>query len=81
VKEKVMEKGQVKWVDQIRGMGVIAEKKKGDDLLFYCGSIGAQKCKPPREGDSVQFKIVSEGKMVQGINISLLSMELLSKWS
>jgi cold shock CspA family protein len=69
VREKVMEKGRVILVDQMRGMGVIAEKKKGNDLLFYCGSIGAQKCKHLREGDSVQFKIVSEGKMVQALDI------------
>ncbi len=64
-----MEKGRVKWVDQIRGMGVIAEKKGRNDLLFYCGSIGAEKCKHLREGDSVEFRSVSEGRMVQAINI------------
>jgi CspA family cold shock protein len=63
-----MEKGRVKWIDQTRGFGVIAQKK-GTDVLFYCESIGLEKCKRLRGGDAVDFEIAPEGKMIQAKNI------------
>jgi CspA family cold shock protein len=63
-----MEKGRVKWVDQTRGFGVIAQKK-GIDVPFYCASIGLEKCKRLRGGDEVDFEIAPEGKMIQAKNI------------
>jgi cold shock CspA family protein len=63
-----MEKGRVKWVDQVRGFGVIGQRK-GTDVLFYCRSIGLEKCKRLRGGDDVKFEASPEGKMVQAVNI------------
>ncbi len=63
-----MEKGRVKWVDKIRGFGVIAQRK-GTDVLFYCQSIGLEKCKHLQGGDDVNFDTASEGKMIEAVNI------------
>jgi CspA family cold shock protein len=63
-----MEKGRVKWIDQTRGFGVIAQKK-GTDVLFYCETIGLEKCKRLHGGDAVDFEIIPEGKMMQAKNI------------
>ncbi len=63
-----MEKGHVKWVDPFKGLGVIAPRQ-GNDVLFYCESIGQKQCEHLRHGDKVEFEVASEGKMKQALKI------------
>ena len=63
-----MEKGHVKWVDPFKGLGVIA-LKEGNEVLFYCESIGREKCGHLHHGEKVEFEVAPEGKMRQAVKI------------
>jgi len=66
-----MAKGQVKWFDQKKGYGFIAQED-GDDLFVHYSAINRDGFKTLEEGDEVEFEISEGKKGLQATNVTVL---------
>ena len=56
-----MASGKIKWFDNKKGFGFIAQST-GQDVFVHHMSIAGQGCKTLNEGDEVSFEIIPSDK-------------------
>jgi CspA family cold shock protein len=66
-----MARGQVKWFDQKKGYGFIAQED-GDDLFVHYSAINREGFKTLDEGDEVEFEISEGNKGPQATNVKVV---------
>lgn len=63
-----MAKGKVKWFNENRGYGFIAQED-GQDVFVHFSAIKGEGFKTLAEGDEVEFDIVESDKGLQAANV------------
>ncbi len=63
-----MAKGTVKWFNNAKGYGFIAQDN-GQELFVHFSGIRAQGFKSLREGQAVQFDIEQDAKGPRAVNV------------
>ena len=66
-----MAKGTVKWFDQKKGYGFIAQED-GDDLFVHYSALNREGFKTLDEGDQVEFEISEGNKGPQATNVTVV---------
>ena len=66
-----MARGQVKWFDQKKGYGFIAQED-GDDLFVHYSAIQKGGFKNLQEGDEVEFEISQDQRGAKASNVVVL---------
>lgn len=66
--EKVMASGKVKWFDNKKGFGFIAQDS-GQDVFVHHTAIQGQGFKTLNEGEVVHFEIVESAKGLKAQNV------------
>jgi CspA family cold shock protein len=66
-----MARGTVKWFDQKKGYGFIAQED-GDDLFVHYSAISREGFKTLDEGDQVEFEISEGNKGPQATNVTVV---------
>jgi CspA family cold shock protein len=67
-----MPKGTVKWFNDAKGFGFIAQEG-GKDVFVHFSAIEASGFRSLAEGDSVEFDIVEGPKGLQAANVKKVS--------
>lgn len=68
-KEKFVVTGKVKWFDNQRGFGFIANEDGSDVFVHYSAIISDEKRKSLQEGDNVTFDVTECNRGVQAANV------------
>ena len=63
-----MEKGSVKWFNDSKGFGFIAQEN-GNDVFVHHSAIMMEGFKSLSEGDSVEFEVTQGPKGLQAQNV------------
>jgi CspA family cold shock protein len=66
-----MARGTVKWFDQKKGYGFIAQED-GEDLFVHYSAINREGFKTLDEGDEVEFEISQGNKGPQATNVTVV---------
>ena len=66
-----MVKGTVKWFNEKKGFGFLAQED-GDDVFVHHTSIQGEGFKPLNEGQEVEFEIQDGPKGPQALNVTAL---------
>jgi CspA family cold shock protein len=69
-----MASGKVKWFDNRRGFGFIAQNS-GQDVFVHHSSIIGPGYKTLNEGDEVSFDVVSSDKGLKAQNVQRVKLE------
>jgi len=64
-----MAKGTVKWFNDSKGFGFIAQED-GEDVFVHFSAIMGDGFKSLKEGDSVEFEITKGNKGIQAANVN-----------
>jgi CspA family cold shock protein len=68
-----MARGTVKWFNDAKGYGFIAQDEGGDDVFVHFQAIQAEGFKTLRENQVVEFDIVEGPKGKQAANVTVVS--------
>jgi len=68
-----MARGTVKWFNDAKGYGFIAQDAGGEDVFVHFQAIQGEGFKTLREGQAVEFEIVQGPKGKQAANVTLVS--------
>ena len=63
------ERGKVKWFNNSKGYGFI-EREGGEDVFVHCSTIEGDGYRSLREGDTVEFEVVSSDKGLQAAKVT-----------
>ena len=66
-----MAKGTVKWFNDAKGYGFIAQEN-GDELFVHFGGIKGEGFKTLREGQAVEFDIEQDAKGPRAVNVTMV---------
>lgn len=66
-----MAQGTVKWFNNQKGYGFIAPDNGGKDVFVHYSAIQGDGYKSLKEGDPVQFEVISGAKGDQAANVLL----------
>lgn len=66
-----MAKGQVKWFNETKGFGFIAQQD-GSDVFVHFSAIEGDGFKTLKEGQEVEFDVVQGKKGFQAVNVSVV---------
>jgi CspA family cold shock protein len=72
-REQFMASGKVKWFDNKKGFGFIAQQTGQQDVFVHHSSIIGQGYKTLNEGDEVSFEIVTSDKGLKAQNVQRMS--------
>ena len=68
-----MARGTVKWFNDAKGYGFIAQDDGGDDVFVHFQAIQAEGFKTLREGQEVEYEVVEGPKGKQASNVTIVS--------
>jgi CspA family cold shock protein len=68
-----MARGTVKWFNDAKGYGFIAQEDGGDDVFVHFQAIQAEGFKTLREGQEVEYEVVEGPKGKQASNVTVVS--------
>lgn len=63
-----MEKGTVKWFNNVKGYGFLT-RESGEDVFVHYRSINGDGYKTLKQGDMVQFEVQQTPKGLQAANV------------
>jgi CspA family cold shock protein len=72
-REQFMASGKVKWFDNKKGFGFIAQNTGQQDVFVHHSSIIGQGYKTLNEGDEVSYEIVTSDKGLKAQNVARVS--------
>ena len=64
-----MTKGKVKWFNESKGYGFITSAEGGPDIFVHFSTIQMDGFKTLKEGEEVQFELVTSDKGLQAANV------------
>ena len=67
-----MTRGTVKWFNDAKGYGFISQEDGGEDVFVHFQAIQAEGFKTLREGQTVEFEVVTGPKGKQAANVTFL---------
>ena len=67
-----MSQGIIKWFDNKKGFGFIAQDEGGQDVFVHFSSIAGDGFKTLEEGDRVEFEVNQSDKGLKASNVSKL---------
>jgi len=67
-----MAQGIIKWFDNKKGFGFIAQDEGGQDVFVHFSSIAGEGFKTLDEGDRVEFEVNQSDKGLKASNVTKL---------
>jgi CspA family cold shock protein len=67
-----MAQGTIKWFDNKKGFGFIAQDQGGADVFVHFSCIDGEGFKTLAEGDRVEFEVVNSDKGLKAANVTKL---------
>jgi CspA family cold shock protein len=67
-----MAQGTIKWFDNKKGFGFIAQDEGGQDVFVHFSCIDGDGFKTLEEGDRVEFEIVNSDKGLKAAKVTKL---------
>jgi CspA family cold shock protein len=67
-----MAQGVIKWFDNKKGFGFIAQDEGGQDVFVHFSSISGDGFKTLDEGDRVEFEVNQSDKGLKAANVTKL---------
>jgi CspA family cold shock protein len=64
-----MSQGVIKWFDNKKGFGFIAQDEGGQDVFVHFSVIGGEGFKTLAEGDRVEFEVTQSDKGLKALNV------------
>jgi CspA family cold shock protein len=64
-----MAQGIIKWFDNKKGFGFIAQDEGGQDVFVHFSAIGGEGFKTLDEGDRVEFEVSQSDKGLKASNV------------
>lgn len=64
-----MPQGTIKWFDNKKGFGFIAQDGGGEDVFVHFSTIQGEGYKTLEEGDRVEFEVTQSGKGLKASNV------------
>ena len=64
-----MAQGVIKWFDNKKGFGFIAQNEGGQDVFVHFSVIGGEGFKTLDEGDRVEFEVVQSDKGLKASSV------------
>ncbi len=68
-----MVQGEVKWFNDKKGFGFITSNDEGTDVFVHFNAISGEGFKTLKEGDEVEYEVVSGPKGDQAANVTKLN--------
>jgi CspA family cold shock protein len=65
-----MTQGTIKWFDNKKGFGFIAQDEGGPDVFVHFSCIEGDGFKTLAEGDRVQYEVVNSDKGLKATNVA-----------
>ncbi len=65
-----MAQGVIKWFDNKKGFGFIAQEGGGQDVFVHFSSIKGDGFKTLEEGDRVEFEVLQSDKGLKASNVT-----------
>ena len=65
-----MSRGKVKWFNDAKGYGFIEQEGGGDDVFVHFSAIQAEGFRTLREGQDVEFELLTGEKGLNAQNVS-----------
>ncbi len=69
-----MAHGIIKWFDNKKGFGFIAQDEGGQDVFVHFSVIGGEGFKTLDEGDRVEFEVTQSDKGLKALNVIKLDL-------
>jgi len=67
-----MAQGIIKWFDNKKGFGFIAQDEGGQDVFVHFSAIAGEGFKTLEEGDRVEFEVSQSDKGLKASNVTKL---------
>jgi CspA family cold shock protein len=67
-----MAQGPIKWFDNKKGFGFIAQDEGGQDVFVHFSCIGGEGFKTLEEGDRVEFEVTNSDKGLKASSVTKL---------
>jgi CspA family cold shock protein len=67
-----MAQGVIKWFDNKKGFGFIAQEEGGQDVFVHFSAIAGDGFKTLEEGDRVEFEVNQSDKGLKASNVTKL---------
>jgi cold shock CspA family protein len=64
--------GVIKWFDNKKGFGFIAQDGGGQDVFVHFSSVSGEGFKTLEEGDRVEFEVTKSDKGLKAANVTKL---------